>query len=191
MDSHLSVQFLTNIFKTFNWKEYTATDSFHVAEEICKQDPDLYMASLHVDSLFTIIPMDKTIDICIISFHNVNENTTKIPENVFLYLLNIVTKDSFFMFSYKLYKQIEGESLGSPLGPALANIFVCSFENNWLKDCTHGLKPVFYRWYVEDTLYCFPFTIMLESLKSKSPNINLLLEKENDGRFCFLDIIFF
>ena len=71
------------------------------------------MASLHVDSLFTIIPMDKTIDICIISFHNVNENTTKIPENVFLYLLNIVTKDSFFMFSYKLYKQIEGESMGS------------------------------------------------------------------------------
>ena len=165
MHSHLSVQFLTNIFKTFNWKEYTATDSFHIAEEICKQDPDLYMASLHVDSLFTIIPMNKIIDICIISFHNVNENTTKIPENVFLNLLNIVTKDSFFMFSYKLYKQIEGASMGSPLGPALANIFVCSFENNWLKDCAHGLKPVFYRWYVEDILYCFPFMIMLESLK--------------------------
>ena len=45
------------------------------------------MASLHVDSLFTIIPMNKTIDICIISFHNINENTTKIPENVFLICL--------------------------------------------------------------------------------------------------------
>ena len=30
-----------------------------------KQDLSLYMASLDVDSLFTSIPLDKTIDICI------------------------------------------------------------------------------------------------------------------------------
>ena len=35
------------------------------AEEICQQEPNLHMASLDVDSLFTNIPLDETIDICI------------------------------------------------------------------------------------------------------------------------------
>ena len=39
--------------------EYTVTDSFHFAEEIWKQDTNLYMSSLHVDSLFTFIPLDE------------------------------------------------------------------------------------------------------------------------------------
>ena len=33
----------------------------------------------------------------------------------------------------------------SPLGPGLANIFMCSFECAWLQDCPNGFKPVFYR----------------------------------------------
>ena len=43
--------------------EYTVTDSFHFPQEICKQDPNLCMASLDVDSLFTNIPLDETIDV--------------------------------------------------------------------------------------------------------------------------------
>ena len=36
--------------------EYIFTDPFHIAKEICKQDPNLYMASLDVHSLSTNIP---------------------------------------------------------------------------------------------------------------------------------------
>ena len=39
---------------------------------------------------------------------------------------------------------------GSPLGPALANIFMSNFESEWLKDCPYGLKPVFCRWFVDE-----------------------------------------
>ena len=52
--------------------------------------------------------------------------------------------------------------MGSPLGPALANIFMCNFENKWLKDCPHSLKPVFYRRYVGDIF------VLLSSLVSSS-----------------------
>ena len=124
--------------------EYTVTDSFHFAEEICKQDPNLYMASLDVDSLFTNIPLDETDE------NNPNENSPKIPKDVFRNLLTVATKKLFFIFSNKFYKQIDGVAMGSPLGPALANIFMCSFENKWLKDCPHSLKPVFYRRNVDD-----------------------------------------
>ena len=83
--------------------EYTVTDSFHFAEEICKQDPNLYMASLDVDSLFTNIPLDETIDISIDSLYKDDENSPKISKDVFHNLLTVATKESFFMFSNKFY----------------------------------------------------------------------------------------
>ena len=86
-------------------------------------------------------------------------------------------------------------ALGSPLGPALANIFMYSFENKWLKDCSHSLKPFFYRWYVDDIFVLFSSLDQAEKFKkylsSKHPNINFSLEKENDGRLSFLDINIF
>ena len=82
--------------------------------------------------------------------------------------------------------------MGSSLGPALANIFMCSFENIWLKDCSHSLKPVFYRRYVDDIFALFSSLNQAKKFKkyfsSKHPNKNFLLEKENDGRLSFLDI---
>ena len=51
--------------------------------------------TLNVDSLFTNIPLDKTIDISIDSLYKDNENTPKIPKNLFRNLLNVPTKESF------------------------------------------------------------------------------------------------
>ena len=38
--------------------------TFHFAEEIVDQQHDLFMSSLNVDSLFTNILLEKTIEIC-------------------------------------------------------------------------------------------------------------------------------
>ena len=112
--------------------EYTVIDSFHFAEEICQQDSNLHVTSLDVDSLFTNIPLDETIDICVDNLYNDSENPPNIPKHDFRNLLNIATKESFFMFNNKYYKQVDGVAMGSPLGPALANIFMCSSESKWL-----------------------------------------------------------
>ena len=70
--------------------------------------------------------------------------------------------------------------MGSPLGLALANIFMCSFENKWLKDCPHGLKPVFHRRYVGDIFLLFSSLDHAEKFKkclsSKRPN-NFFVEE--------------
>ena len=82
--------------------------------------------------------------------------------------------------------------MGSPLGPALANIFMCNFENKWLKDCHHSLKPVFYRRYVDDIFVLFSSLDQAEKyLSSKHLNINFSLEKENEARLSFLDVNIF
>ena len=40
-------------------------------------------------------------------------------------LLYLCTKDVLFMFNEKLYIQIDGVMMGSPLGSLFANIFMC------------------------------------------------------------------
>ena len=92
-------KFLLPFLTPLTQNEYTVSDSFHFAQEICKQDPNLDIASLDVDSLFTNIPLDETIDICIDSLYKDDENTLRSermffviylqwpPKNRFLYLI--------------------------------------------------------------------------------------------------------
>ena len=175
--------------------EHTVTKPFHFAEEICKQDPNLYMTSLDVYSLFANIPLEEITDICIDYLYKDDENSPEIPEDVFRNFLTVAIKKSFFIFNNKFYKQIDDVPMWSPLGSALANIFMCSFKNKLLKDCPHSLKLVFQRQYVDDIFVLFSSLDQAEKCKkylsSKHPNINFSLEKENDGRLSFLDINIF
>ena len=188
-------KFLLKFLTPSTANEYTVIDSFHFAEEICQQHSNLHMASLDVDSLFTNIPLDETIDICVDNLYNDNENPPNTRKHDFRNLLNIATKESFFMFNNKYYKQVDGVAMGSPLGPALAKIFMCSFESKWLRDCPNDFKPVFYRRYVDDisALFSYPDHAdkFKEYLSSKHPNINFSIEKEKDSCLPFLDINIF
>ena len=47
-------------------------------------------------------------------------------------LLEFATKKSHFIFDGQYYDQIDGVAMWSPLGPVLANIFMCHFEESWL-----------------------------------------------------------
>ena len=69
-------KFLLKFFTPSTANEFTVIDSFHFAEEICQQDSNLHMASLDIDSLFTTIPLEETINICVENMYTV---TTRIP----------------------------------------------------------------------------------------------------------------
>ena len=43
---------------------YTVKNNSEFAKEIAEQDPRLFMASLDVESLFTNIPLEKTVSVC-------------------------------------------------------------------------------------------------------------------------------
>ena len=49
------------------------------------------------------------------------------------------------LFDQEFYKQYDGVAMGSPLGPALANVFLCYHENIWLHNCPSEFKPVIHR----------------------------------------------
>lgn len=96
------------------------------------------------------------------------------------------------MFSNIFYKQIDGVAMGSPCGPALVSIIICSFENKQFKNCSHGLISVFYKRYVDDIFVLLSSLDHAEKFKtylsSKHANINFSLEKEIDGCLSFSDI---
>ena len=152
------------------------------------------MASLDIDSLFTNIPLEETINICVDNLYNDNENPRNIPKHDFHNLLNIATKETFLMFNNNYYKQVDGLAIWYSLGPALANIFMCNFESKWLCNCPNDFKPMFYRRYIDDILmiYSSPDHAdkFREYLLSKHPNIKFSIEKEEDGCLPFLDNYF-
>ena len=74
-----------------------SSNSFTVVDKILTQDSDLCMASLNVDALFTNIPLDETIDICIKKLFKTPETLVEgISKNNFRDLLYLATKESFF-----------------------------------------------------------------------------------------------
>ena len=83
------------------------------------------MASLDVDALFTNIPSDEVIDICVQKLFKTPDKLIKgISKNDFRDLLNLATKESFFASHNKFYIQVDGVGMGFPLDPILANIFL-------------------------------------------------------------------
>ena len=57
-------KFVVPILKPFTTNECTIKDTFHFSGEIVDQQPDFFMGSLDVYSLFTNIPLVEIIEIC-------------------------------------------------------------------------------------------------------------------------------
>ena len=66
--------------------------------------------------------------------------------------MQTATKSVEFSFNNVMYRQIDGVAMGSPLGPALANMFVGYYESLLFKRVK---KPPMYYRYVDDTFGIF------------------------------------
>ena len=58
-------KFLVPVLSDKTQNEFTVKDFVAFVDGILTQDKDLHMANLDVDTLFTNIPLDETIDICV------------------------------------------------------------------------------------------------------------------------------
>ena len=108
------------------------------------------LASLDVTNLFTNVPTEETLEIIANHVYS-NESlpAPSIPKNVLLDLLRICTSESPFRTpDNKIYHQINGVAMGSPLGPTFAEFYMCELENRVLSDVK--IRPELYCRYVDD-----------------------------------------
>ena len=109
-----------------------------------------------------------------------------------LELLSLVTKDPHFIFDEIIYKPIECVTMGSPLGPTLANAFLVYHEKKWLEPCPLEHRTFYYRRYVDDTFVLFNSPKHLKRFQSylNFPHVNIscTIENKNDNRMSFLNV---
>ena len=175
-------KYLVPILKPLTANEFTVKDSFNFAEEIVDQQHDLFMGSLDVDSLFTNIPLEETIEICTNELFKESETIEGLSKTEFKELLSLATEDSHFIFDGTLYKQVDGLAMGSPLGPTLGNAFLVYQEKNWLKHCLLEYRPLYYRRYVDDIFVLFNSAEHLKHFHSylNSRHLNISPTIENN-----------
>ena len=93
---------------------------------------DSILCSFDICSLFTNVPLAETIEICTKTLYDGHLPTPVIPKHVFIELMKTATTSVEFSFNKIMYRQINGVAMGSPLGPALENIFVGYYESSFL-----------------------------------------------------------
>ena len=172
--------------------DYITKDSFSFVEELTQLDStDRFLISFDVESLFTNIPLNETIEIAVdlihSKFHNFPINKKDLTQ-----LFIVATSQTHFLFDGSFYDQIDCVAMGSPLAPVLANLFMGHHERNWINDF-NGKKPLFYRRYVDDTFCMFEnendAKLFLDYLNSRHNNIKFTFEIEQDNKIPFLDVL--
>lgn len=188
-------KWLEEKLKPLSVNDFTITDAIRFSEEI-RNSPigeDDILVSYDVTALFTNVPLNETINILVDkAFAHDQFNQTyglDLQKEQLTKLLKITTTNQLFQFSGQLYEQIDGVAMGSPLGPLMANVFLCHLEDKLTRD---GTTPTFYKRYVDDTLARMPSTDaavdFLTTLNSLHPGLSFTMELPDHNKISFLGI---
>lgn len=184
---------LNNLITPYMPKKYMI-ESTHEFVQIAKTvtAPKL-LASLDVESLFTNVPVDDTIQIILKNVYN--HPFLKPPsfdQSILGQLLKIsTTKTPFKSPSGDIFQQIDGVSMGTPLGPTFANFYMCNLENQTFMD-TPSNKPTIYSRYVDDIFLVVDNFKEIEILKNALEHrskLTFTYEIETCKQISFLDTL--
>ena len=121
--------------------------TFHLLDKLKEfsPSPNQIMISFDVVSVFTNVPLEGTIDM--IANYIYTENNPSLPafeKNVFVKLVRLATQ-GLVMYRDKLYKQINGITIGYPLGPTLANFIMAHMQNQLLCNDLESFPKLYVR----------------------------------------------
>ena len=148
-------KFFVPILAPLTTNEYTLANSIQFVKDVLsvKFPHQFFMASFDVKSLFTNIPLNETVEICVNEIERLKLFPNDFTAQEFRSLLEVATKVSVFVFNNQFYRQVDGVAMGSPLGPTLANAFLCFYEKKWVDNCSAEFKPLLYKRYVDDCFF--------------------------------------
>lgn len=189
-------KFLIPLIEPFTQNGYTLKNSYDFVDIIqgLKLSSSNFMVSLDIKSLYTNVPVIETINILITKIFGDNEDVSfhNFTKHDLTEFLKLTVLNSYFIFNNSLFKQIDGLSMGNPISPALANVFLCHMEERIFNSCPNHFKPLFYKRYLDDTFVIFKdessANNFLEFVNSIHPNLEFTIEKESNNVLPFLDV---
>jgi hypothetical protein len=189
-----TAKWLNSIITPFMPKTHMVESTFEfiqIAKTI--ENPKL-LASLDVESLFTNVPVLETVNIILENVYNHPDlpPPRQISKVIMKKLLIIcTTKTPFRSPDGQLYQQINGVSMGTPLGPTFANYYMCNLENTVFAN-NPSLKPPTYCRYVDDIFMVLDNFHQLTTIKTAFETcsvLNFTFEIESMKQIPFLDTL--
>ena len=152
------------------------------------------MGSLDVDSLFTNIPLEETINICCDTLFKETDIYEGYSKSEFKTLLSLASKESYFFFNEVLYKQKDGLAMGL----LWVQLWPMPFYHIMKKFDLSDVPRKSNLYFIEGTSMTF---VLFESqdklIKCRDyfncchPSMSFSNEVERDGKLRFLDVIVF
>ena len=145
--------------------------------------------SLDVESLFTNVPVHRTINIILDKVYNHPILPAPvIPKHTLRDLLLVCTTEVPFRdMDGKMFVQIDGVAMGSPLGPTFANFFMAEVEDRALTN----IHPSLYCRYIDDIfVICHLDTLkLLQQEMMTISGMNFTIEESVDHKLPFLNVL--
>ncbi|MES9973352.1 MAG: reverse transcriptase domain-containing protein [Candidatus Thiodiazotropha sp.] len=190
---HALAKWLTNKLKPLRDRlaGHCVKDSFQFVEHVRDQRlRNKRMISLDVNALFTNVPLIETVDYVCSSLESLNLDVG-LPVQIIKELLLRCTLNVQFLSNGRMYRQIDGVAMGSPLGPLLADLFMAKLENTTLQPTINSL-PLYLR-YVDDTFLIIEDTVepteILNQFNNAHCSIRFTHEIEDNDSLSFLDVL--
>ena len=126
-------KYISNLLNPLCLNQYHLKDSFEAADKI-KDIPSQYFdegyqfVSFDVKSLFTNVPLDKTIKVIMDRIYKEKKISTSLKQRTLKKLIKDTCSKTAFMLDGIIYEQTDGVSMGASLGPVLANIIMTEME---------------------------------------------------------------
>ena len=147
------------------------------------------LVSVDVKSLFTSIPLQLALDCT----ENAIRNSTvelPLPTDDIMDLINLCLTSTYFQYNGKLYKQLHGTAMGSPVSVVGAEIVTQNIEEQALATYKRTV-PLWLR-YVDDTFTAVHkegIDDFHEHLNRQNADIQFTKEIEENSKIPFLDCL--
>ncbi|CAF4574610.1 unnamed protein product [Rotaria sp. Silwood2] len=192
-------KYLANIIKPIRHSNYSLKNNMDFLQFL-RNNSDLLknnkMISFDIESLFTNIPVNETIDIiCDKLYCRDPKLRPFIPEYYFRQLIEFATRRTHFLFNNKYYDQSDGVSMGTPLAAIFAEVFMAHFEETYLPILLNQIDSKLLAWrrYVDDTFVIAQMDANYDEIKqvlnSFHPCIKFTVQPEIDDTMAFLDVL--
>lgn len=177
-------------YSLFLSKQYSAGDTFTFLGKLKQQKINYkgsFMCSFDAKSLFTNVPVAKTIDFIV---EKVGDAAISFDKQTLKELLEMACCECPFLFNDKVFIQVDGMAMGSPLSCLMAD-FALEMIECQIETLTEA-KPLFHCRYVDDMFDIFQnereSDKFLQFLNSKFAELQFTVEKEENKKLAFLDV---